>query len=140
MLTAYPRSPIIFAREMPTCADFYLWRDARPEWLGSLALDGYPSGIPQRLRREGDPLAFRDLVHQFLERRDDGILPRQGWPWRWVGSGQSNYVYALRETGLLVAAQGRGWLPIAEAIADKRRLLTMPVLIFPKMSPTRSRT
>ena len=137
MLTAYPRNLTIPVRDtMATFADFYLWpADEPPEWLGSLSLDGYPSGIPLRLRRAANAADFKTLVTQFLLRRDDGILASDSWPGPQPQVRDQGYVYAWHPQGLLVADMGRGWLTFDEALADKRRLRSLPHVSFPVVTP-----
>jgi hypothetical protein len=81
---------------MGTRADFYVGRGADAEWLGSIAWDGYPSGIDLAVlhaKTEGD---FRSALTSFFESdRDDVTLPEMGWPWPWNTSNTTDYAYAF---------------------------------------------
>lgn len=89
---------------MGTRADFYVGRGQGAEWIGSIAWDGYPSGIdPQVLNCTGEA-AYRHAVAAFLADRQDKTLPADGWPWPWETSSTTDYAYAFD-----VGFGGRVW-------------------------------
>jgi hypothetical protein len=94
---------------MGTRADFYVGRGKEAEWLGSIALDGYPGGIDKvilRARKESD---FRKAVKEFLSGRDDGTFPKQGWPWPWEDSNTTDYAYAFHKGKVYGSCFGSEW-------------------------------
>lgn len=80
---------------MGTRADFYIGRGEQAEWLGSIAWDGDPYGMPVRLLHAATEQQFRAEVEIFLASRDDATLPDQGWPWPWSNSHTTDYAYAF---------------------------------------------
>ena len=90
-------------------ADFYVGRGEKAEWLGSIAWDGNPSGIPIKLRKSETESIFRDLVASFLVTRDDKTLPADGWPWLWEDSRTTDYAYAFDGGKVLVSCFGHEW-------------------------------
>jgi hypothetical protein len=80
---------------MGTRADFYVGRGADAEWLGSIAWDGYPDGIDERVLKAKTEKTYRKTVQKFLETLDDATLPSQGWPWPWDDSCTTDYSYAF---------------------------------------------
>lgn len=98
---------------MGTRADFYVGRDAKSEWIGSIGWDGYE--IPDEVRNAATAEVFRAAVRTMLEDREDGTLPeRDGWPWPWETSQLTDYVYAF-DGGVWYCSFDRPWHPIAEA-------------------------
>ena len=98
---------------MGTRADFYVGKDEKAEWIGSVAWDGYREGI-QLTSKERDRFGirkcsefpkgkhlfeattekqFRDRVAEYFANRDDVTLPQDGWPWPWDDSGTSDCSY-----------------------------------------------
>lgn len=89
---------------MTTRADFYIGRGPEAEWIGSIAIDGHPSGASTDDKRstggaqalvattEGD---FREGVRRMAETRADFTSPERGWPWPWGNSATTNYAYAF---------------------------------------------
>lgn len=80
---------------MGTRADFYIGRGKNAEWLGSVAWDGYPSGIPAEIFGSINEAEYRHKVNGFIAGRRDGTLPRDGWPWPWGDSGTTDYAYCF---------------------------------------------
>jgi hypothetical protein len=80
---------------MGTRADFYVGRGADAEWIGSIAFDGYPDGIPPKLFDSKSEAAYRKRVAAFFDERDDVTRPADGWPWPWEDSLTSDYAYAF---------------------------------------------
>lgn len=80
---------------MGTRSDFYVGRGPGAEWLGSLALDGYPDGRPACLLGETTEAGFRAAVTALLAARPDATAPGQGWPWPWENSRLTDWAYAF---------------------------------------------
>lgn len=68
---------------MGTRADFYVGKGKDAEWLGSIAWDGYRSGIPGYILKATREEDFRKAVEVFLTERDDARFAKDGWPWPW---------------------------------------------------------
>lgn len=96
---------------MGTRADFYVGRGVDAEWLGSIAWDGYPGGIPSELLHVQDEGAFCRLVRQFLADREDGTTPEMGWPWPWEDSRTTDYAYAFEGDQVWASRFGNHWFP-----------------------------
>ena len=79
---------------MGTRADFYLGRGAGAIWLGSIAWDGYPSGIPNAVKEARTAENWDRAVAEFLSTREDATFPAAGWPWPWPDSRTTDYAYA----------------------------------------------
>ena len=107
---------------MGTRADFYVGRGESAEWLGSIAWDGYPSGIAgsKHSTSKGDikacPIlnattekAFRRVVSAELARRDDGTAPNMGWPWPWETSATTDFAYAFDQGKVYASCFGGKW-------------------------------
>lgn len=84
---------------MGTRADFYLGRGADAEWLGSIAWDGYPSGVREVLAAKSEK-DFRSALAS-LATREDWTSPELGWPWPWKDSCTTDFAYAFDD--------GRAW-------------------------------
>ena len=83
---------------MGTRADFYVGRDpATMEWLGSIAMDGYPEGNPAEVLNCWTEDDYRRRVAEMLRRETHATTPDQGWPWPWVDSGKTDFAYAFDE-------------------------------------------
>lgn len=94
---------------MGTRADFYIGRGTEAEWLGSIAWDGYPDGLPEYLLRMDKPENFRAGVEQFIEGREDGTKPEQGWPWPWNDSRTTDFAYAFDGGKVWASGFGSEW-------------------------------
>jgi hypothetical protein len=100
---------------MGTRADFYIGKGKKAEWLGSIAWDGYPKGIPTVLLKQTSAKGFRANVTKFLASRDDSILPEQGWPWPWEDSCITDYAYAFEHGKVSTSSFGSKWFdPLKE--------------------------
>lgn len=96
---------------MGTRADFYSQTSAGLEWLGSIAWDGYPEGIPARVFDVKTDEEWRERVAKFIGGRDDGTKPEQGWPWPWEDSRTSDYAYCfVGKIACFAATEGDGGL------------------------------
>jgi len=127
---------------MGTRADFYIGRGPDAEWLGSIAWDGYPGGIPDAILVAPSEDEFRVAVTDLLSSRDDGTTPDMGWPWPWKDSQTSNYAYAW-DKGVWFTIDwkpSRWWRYAdgAEPNADDEGyddlLKTLDVAVFPDMT------
>lgn len=102
---------------MGTRADFYSG-GIDPEtmvWLGSIAWDGYPEGLPSvLLRTPADEETWVTYVAAFLDDREDATQPSQGWPWPWDDSATTDYAYTWgddgADQGVLVSNFGKPWV------------------------------
>lgn len=94
---------------MGTRADFYIGRGEHAEWLGSIAWDGYPEGIPQNIKEAVDANSFRLNVTDFLVAREDATLPEDGWPWPWNDSQTTDYAYAFDKGQVWASCFGYEW-------------------------------
>lgn len=94
---------------MGTRADFYVGRDDKAEWIGSVAYDGYLGGIPQPILAAVDAEAFRSMTVGMIEARKDGTLPAQGWPWPWETSATTDYAYAFEDGKVWASRFGGAW-------------------------------
>lgn len=106
---------------MGTRADFYVRRDREvklraEDWLGSIAWDGYPSGLPDELREATTEEAYRAEVAK-LATREDWTRPEDGWPWPWNDSRTTDYAYVFTNgvegSGVQASCFGRAWFPAA---------------------------
>lgn len=94
---------------MGTRADFYVGIGPDAEWLGSIARDGYPDGIPETILGSRADVGYRTAVAAFLAERNDGTTPDMGWPWPWPDSATSDEAYALHDGRVLMLAHGEGF-------------------------------
>lgn len=94
---------------MGTRADFYVGRGQDAEWLGSIAWDGYPDGLPEEILAITDETAYRAAVALFLKERDDGTVPEMGWPWPWTDSRTTDYAYAIDGERVWASCFGYEW-------------------------------
>lgn len=78
---------------MGTRADFYKGRGEEAEWLGSIAWDGYPEGVPSNVVKAATEKEFDEAVNE-LKKRKDWTSPEEGWPWPWNDSHTTDYAYA----------------------------------------------
>lgn len=116
---------------MGTRADFYVGRGNDAEWLGSIAYDGYPDGIPEDLLNATTEDEFRNSVAA-MSTWDDWTRPEDGWPWPWEDSRTTDYAYAfdLDEKRVLASSFGGKWFhPASEEEDDDKK----PEAIFPNM-------
>jgi hypothetical protein len=122
---------------MGTRADFYVGRGEQAEWLGSIAWDGYPKGIPNQLLNCTGEAAFRHAVAYFLKDREDRTLPEDGWPWPWEDSRTTDYSYAFDGERVYATCFAHGWFE-----ADKPEPEEMPedkTCVFPNMKDRKRR-
>lgn len=84
---------------MGTRADFYSGLGESAEYLGSIAWDGYPDGLPKELRSASSDAEWRRIVLAELMARDDATAPVDGWPWPWDDSRTTDYAYTFAAIG-----------------------------------------
>lgn len=97
---------------MGTRADFYVGRGMSAEWLGSRAMDGYPSGpMIKEVCASSSEAEFRSNVAKLLadKTRDDCTTPDQGWPWPWNDSNTTDYAYAFADGKVWIHGMSTGW-------------------------------
>jgi hypothetical protein len=147
---------------MGTRADFYIGRGENAEWLGSIALDGYPSGITphstETVARYGyerhvdaewpageslfdatDEATFRSRLARFFEYRDDVTLPEMGWPWPWENSQTTDYSYAFDGGRVWASCFGHEWFDplLPESDGDDEEEESSAKVPFPNMATDR---
>jgi len=118
---------------MGTRADFYIGRGADAEWLGSIGWDGYPEGIPDAIKNATDETVFRAAVVDFIEERDDGTKPSDGWPWPWDNSCTTDFAYAFDQSCVNACCFGGVWFDPNEERVDEDEP-EGEAAIFPDMS------
>lgn len=121
---------------MGTRADFYVGRGAEAEWLGSIAWDGHPGSIFTTgdidLPPAVDELVWRELVAEYLARREDATLPEQGWPWPWENSRTTDYAYAFEGGDIYGSSFGHEWFDVREPEPEDDS--GVKVAVFPDMT------
>jgi hypothetical protein len=83
---------------MGTRADFYIKEGKKLEqkdWIGSIAWDGYPSGIDTAIKEARSSDDFKKAIAKLFKEREDVTLPEEGWPWPWDDSGTTDYAYVF---------------------------------------------
>ena len=106
---------------MGTRADFYIGA-VRGDWLGSIAWDGYPSGIPDAIK-----LAATEDDY------NDATLAEMGWPWPWNDSATTDWAYAWTGT-VMASCFGRSWIFVPREGDGPDEWPEGPAPIFPDMS------
>lgn len=94
-------------------------RGKTAEWLGSIALDGYPEAMDLAIL-EATTEADREAVEHFLKSREDATPAAQGWPWPWENSNTTDYAYAWEEPRVWGTCFGHGWWPALHEPKDNR--------------------
>jgi hypothetical protein len=113
-----------------TRADFYVGRGRDAEWVGSIAWDGYPSGIDNAVLAATTEEGFRSALQSFAESRSDFTAPHQGWPWPWEDSRLTDYAYAY-DDGAVFGSGGKSWWP---ALSEPEDDDDGEEAVFPDMS------
>ncbi len=106
---------------MGTRADFYVGRTSEAEWIGSIAFDGYPSGIDHdtfAIFRASTEEEYRTAVTAMFADRDDVTLPSMGWPWPWDDSGTTDYAYAFDGGTVYASGFGNPWFEVRAGDPD----------------------
>ena len=78
---------------MGTRADYYVGKNEKAEWIGSVAWDG--DEVDRSIRAAKTEGQYRAAVQRFLESRDDATFPKDGWPWPWEDSGTSDCAFTF---------------------------------------------
>jgi len=89
---------------MGTRADFYDSENgntATATWLGSVAWDGYPSGI-DGLKEAMTKEEWAELLQKQAQRKD-WTAPERGWPWPWSNSQTTDFAYVRDGAGKVAA-------------------------------------
>lgn len=118
-LSGEPRSPLLRAGSahagpalLATKPELTTWEreqtSTQAEWLGSIAWDGYPSGVPDDVKGATSAEAFAENVATFIN-REDGTKPSDGWPWPWEDSGTTDYAYAFDDGRVWASCFGSAW-------------------------------
>ncbi|MEV6602758.1 hypothetical protein [Kutzneria sp. NPDC051319] len=112
---------------MSTNADFYDGRGPSAVWLGSLQGNADPETVRTvacgwLLLNATDPFTYADAVTDLLDVWADedlrhGHHPRDGWPWLWPGSTETDWVFTF-DHGRVRITTGRAWHARRSAIAD----------------------
>lgn len=123
---------------MGTRADFYVGRGESAEWIGSIAWDGYPSGIADAVLKATDETSFRQCVSAFLSDREDKSLPADGWPWPWDTSSTTDYAYAFDGNKVHASCFGHAWFDPTVEQADEDEP-SEKTAIFPNMKDIKRR-
>jgi hypothetical protein len=106
---------------MGTRADFYVGRGKDAEWLGSIAMDGYPDGgiLAEFCELNGvlTEAKYRRIIAEISEKRSSWTSPEQGWPWPWKDSRTTDYSYAYDDGKCWVSSYGHGpWIEAEIAV------------------------
>lgn len=121
---------------MGTRADFYVGRSEQAEWLGSIAWDGYPDGLPDYLKVQTTEADWRAAVERFFrDDREDVTRPADGWPWPWENSLTTDYSYAFDGGMVYGTCFGHGWFLLAEPEPEDQP--DDKTCVFPYMSTAR---
>lgn len=131
---------------MGTRADFYIGRGKDAEWIGSIAMDGYPfrPGHPVELLNITDRAKYRRAVRKIINEVGHGTTPDQGWPWPWENSQTTDYAYAFDKGRdgkwrVYAACFGHGWVPRGKFPSDESdardAFWNRPKVEFPEMTP-----
>lgn len=109
---------------MGTRADFYVGKNEL-EWLGSIAWDGYPSGIREVIEVASEEV-YRAAIEEHMMTRDDWTSPDMGWPWPWNNSFTSDCGYTFFD--------GRVWMERNDVWNPASFLIDPVEVDFPDMS------
>lgn len=100
---------------MGTRADFYVKRDDKIKWLGSVHWDGYDVAeaeesdkchIRYNVKQSKTEEEFTKHLDSYFSVRDDVRLPENGWPWPWEDSRTSDMAYVFDENKLRIFSWG----------------------------------
>jgi len=112
---------------MGTRADFYILKDKKMIWIGSIAWDGYPEGIDSNILKTKNKEEFLTKVEEFLKDRDDSTYPKDGWPWPWKDSNTTDYAYIFRDNKVIASCFGSFFNPLKD-------IKIKETVIFPDMT------
>jgi hypothetical protein len=94
---------------MGTRADFYVGRGLKADWVASIAWDGYPEGIEDKIKDATTREEFLLELGKYLSKRKDATLAKDGWPWPWDDSRTTDYAYAFDEGKVWASCFGHQW-------------------------------
>lgn len=136
---------------MGTRADFYVGRGKDAEWLGSVAMDGYPTGLicdrESAAFQPGDvPILtatteadYRKAVADLIAFKRHGTKPEQGWPWPWETSKTTDYAYAFDGGTVYASSFGGPWWVATDEQPEEEDETGAPAE-FPDMSSRKNVT
>jgi hypothetical protein len=111
---------------MTTTADFYDQTGPHARWLGSLQGDADPETVRwvacgRLMLAATDPVTFADAVLDLLdvwadENLGHGYYTRDGWPWLWPDSRETDWVFTFAH-GRVWITTGGAWQPATAPIA-----------------------
>jgi hypothetical protein len=119
---------------MGTRADFYVGRGENAEWLGSIAMDGYPDGNPCDIIKAETEAGYRKLVAELSESCRHFTKPEQGWPWPWDDGKLTDYSYAFDEGHVWGTSFGYGWWDARAEEPDGEEMPVVKTVVFPNMA------
>lgn len=125
---------------MGTRADFYIGRGDKARWIGSIAMDGYPEGIPTEIFEISNQTEFELVVKGFIVGKEHGTLPKSGWSWPWDDSRLTDYSYALDEGKVWASCFGNKWFDPTQQEIEYEEVEENEKEIFPNMTKMRTRT
>lgn len=103
---------------MGTRADFYKCMNPRNEdWIGSIAYDGYPSGrdlIESNIFSSKTLNEYLRNVVRFLNSEETASLRKDGWPWAWQTSRNTDYSYCFHDGFVWVSNWASDWVKVVE--------------------------
>lgn len=102
---------------MGTRADFYVGQGIGAEWLGSIAWDGHPDGVPGPIFDATSETDYRERVEAILATDKSATRPADGWPWPWTDSRTTDYAYTW-DGRVLVSSGGRPYVDRQAAMAE----------------------
>jgi hypothetical protein len=121
---------------MGTRADFYIGRGEYAHWLGSIAWDGYPSGIDESVLTATSEDEFFGALYQFMKDRPDRTWAYRGWPWPWEDSSTTDYAYAFDGGKVWASCFGHEWFLASEGEKESEDDDETPsgkTAVFPQM-------
>lgn len=97
-----------------TKADFYIGTGLGARWIGSIGTDGYPVDgvISSEIFLQVNKIMFEEMVLDLLrkEKQDDwAAIADEGdpWPWLWIDSHFTDYVYMFdKKLEKVIASRG----------------------------------
>jgi len=102
------------------------------QWLGCVAWDGYPEGLPELTEKiPATEKEFKEVVKEIKKEREDFADPKKGgWPFPWADDiFLTDYTYAFFHDKVYVTVYHRGFVPLEEFLgwsdAKKRKYRKM---------------
>jgi len=117
---------------MGTRADFYIKKQNKMKWLGSIAWDGMPKRIDPEVLNSTSQQDFIVKLGEFFNKRDDATLPKDGWPWPWNDSNTTDYAYIFENNKVMASCFGE---PLFDPLLPEPETNIIGEIInFPNMS------